>query len=517
MAEPDKNHWDAIVVGSGMGGMSAAAALSKMGHRVLLLEQYKTLGGLTHSFTRDGFSWDAGIHYLGCLAPDDRERGLIDWLADTPMEFEPMGTVYDNLHLGDAPPLALSRPFEAQERDLKDRFPDEVEAIEAWITALREGRDVMYTLASTRAMPGFVGDIIDWWNHRAIDKWCKRTTKEVVDSITQNPDLAAAFTAQWGDCGGRPHKASFGVHALVCGSYLASGAWYPVGGGKAFADHLIPTITKAGGEARAGVKVETLLTEGDKVIGVRTSEGQAIYSDVVISNIGARETINNLLPAGFGDKAWIDEILALPPSIAHFSLFLGFEGDVAAAGATRSNHWFYPQKEVDAVWLEAPEGDPPGIFVSFASLKDPKHDPGPRQKHAGEVVAWTDWSTVARWADLPSGSRGADYEAFKQKVEDKMFAVFAANFPALADLVVLRELSTPLATAAITGHHEGRFYGLDGTPERVLSDALRAKTPIEGLYLSGQDVVSQGIQGALWGGILCAASVDPMVFKQLRG
>ena len=88
--------------------------------------------------------------------------------------------------------------------------------------------------------------------------------------------------------------------------------------------------------------------------------------------------------------------------------------------------------------------------------------------------------------------------------------------PNLAKLVVFRELSTPLATEAITGHHEGRFYGLDGTPARVLSTALKTKTPVEGLYLAGQDVVSQGIQGALWGGILCAASIDPRVFKQLR-
>ncbi|MCK8462425.1 NAD(P)/FAD-dependent oxidoreductase [Aliiroseovarius sp. S1339] len=500
-----------------MGGMTSAAALSKMGHKVLLLEQYKTLGGLTHSFSRDGFSWDVGIHYLGCVAPDDRERGMIDWLTHTPMEFEPMGAVYDNLHLADAPPLVLSRPFEAQERDLKDRFPDEAEAIEAWVAALREGRETMYTIASTRAMPDFVGQMIEWWNHRAIEKWCKRTTQEVIDSLTRNPDLAAAFAAQWGDHGGRPHKASFAMHALICGSFLESGAWYPVGGGRAFAEHLIPTITQAGGEARAGVKVDMLLVENDKVVGVRTSDGEDIHADVVISNIGARETINTLLPAGSGPEDWIGEIQALPASIAHFSLFLGFEGDVEEAGATRSNHWFYPTREVDAVWSAAPKGNPPGFFVSFASLKDPSHDPGPKQKYAGEMVVWTDWSTVAQWADLPSGERGPEYKAFKQQIEDKMFALFEDSFPDLAKLVVLRELSTPLATAAITGHHEGRFYGLDGTPERVLSDALNAKTPIEGLYLSGQDVVSQGIQGALWGGILCAASVDPKVFKQLRG
>ena len=214
---------------------------------------------------------------------------------------------------------------------------------------------------------------------------------------------------------------------------------------------------------------------------------------------------------------WIGEIRALPHSISHFTLFLGFEGDVEEAGATRSNHWFYPTGEVDVVWDTAPEGDPPMFFVSFASLKDPEHDPGPKQRYSGEMVSWTDWKTVARWANLPSGARGEDYKAFKQQVEDKMFAQFKKSFPELAELVVFRELATPLATTAITGHHKGGFYGLDVTPERVVSNALNAKTPIDGLYLSGQDVVSPGIQGALWSGVLAAASVDPKVFKQVRG
>ena len=90
-----------------------------------------------------------------------------------------------------------------------------------------------------------------WWHGHAIDRWCKRTTQEVIDEITDNPDLAAAFAAQWFDHGGRPSKASFAMHALITGSYLESGAWYPAGGGAAFAEHILPTITKAGGEARA--------------------------------------------------------------------------------------------------------------------------------------------------------------------------------------------------------------------------------------------------------------------------
>ncbi len=515
MQSSENNPWDAIVIGSGMGGMAAAAALSKLGHKVLLLEQYSTLGGLSHSFTMEGFSWDAGIHYLNHVAPEDRERRILDWLSDSPIEMASMGAIYDNLHIGDAPPLALSRPYEAMARDLKDRFPDEAEAIDAWIAALKEGRDITKTITSTRAMPEFIGTVLKWWHSDAVERWCTRTTQEVIDEITDNPDLAAAFAAQWFDHGGRPSKASFAMHALITGGYLQSGAWYPKGGGAALPDHILPTITKAGGEARANTKVETLLIEDDRVVGVRTAQGEDIRADTVISDIGARETVNHLLPKGCGHQDWIDEINALPHSVAHFSLFMGFEGDIQHAGATRSNHWIYPGGKVDVVWTDVPDTPPPGMFVSFASLKDPAHDPGPSQKHAGEIVAWVDWSVVEKWADLEPGARGEDYQSFKSKVEDVLFGQFKAYFPELADLVVFRNLSTPLTTHAITGHHKGAFYGIDTTPDRLMSDALQVRTPVPGLFLAGQDVLTPGIPGALWGGVLATATVDPKLFRQL--
>lgn len=508
--------WDVIVIGSGIGGMAAAAALSRVGKKVLLLEKHNTLGGLTHSFSRDGFTWDVGVHYLSGVAPGDHARQLLDWLCDTPIEFVSLGSIYDVLHIGSAEPLSLSRPYEAQERDLKDRFPDQANAIEAWTRALREGREAALKIFPTRAMPEIAGDVLDWWNRRAIDRWCARTTKEVIDEITDHPELAAAMAAQWGDHGGRPSKASFAIHALISASYLWSGSWYPVGGAASFAEHLIPTLTKHGGDARAGVCVKRLLYEDKAVVGVQTEEGEEIRARAVISNIGARETIDTLLPENHADKNWIGQIRALPSSIAHFTLFLGFEGDIEAAGATTANHWIYPTGDVDVLWTDPPDGKPPHMTACFGSLKDPQHDPGPRQKHTGQLLAWADWRTVAQWMNQPAGARGDDYEAFKRGVEDALMAQFERYFPELAKLVVYRELATPLSTTSFTGHREGAFYGLDVTPDRLMCDGLRAQTAIPGLYLSGQDVASPGIPGALMGGLLSAACVDSKVLRHIK-
>ncbi len=508
--------WDVIIIGSGMGGMAAASALSQTGHKVLVLEQYDKIGGQTHSFSRNGFSWDVGLHYLSGFAPGEPSRKSLDWLCETPVDFAPMGAIYDYLHIGDAEPLPLSRPYEAQIFDLKERFPNDAEAIDSWFDAVHKAREAVYAVFQTRAMPQPFGDIVGWWNRGGIKEWVGRTTGEVAAEITDNSNLVDALVAQWGDHGGRPSVASFAAHALVAHSWLECGAWYPVGGAAVIAEHILPVIRKAGGEARAGVRVDDLLMEKGRVIGVRTAHGEDIYADAVVSNIGARETVDQLLPDDHGEDEWVREIRSFGPSICHFSLFLGFEGDIEAAGATKANHWIYPTGDTDAVWTDAPKSTPPCMFVSFASLKDPSHNPGPKQQHSGELVAWTDWSVVERWADKTSDERGEDYAAFKAEVEGRLLDQLETYFPDLAKLVVFKELATPLSTAAISGHRQGAFYGLELTPARMLSDALRMKTPIKGLFLSGQDPASPGVPGAMWGGILCAATIDPRIFRELR-
>ncbi|PLW67087.1 phytoene desaturase family protein [Pseudohalioglobus lutimaris] len=513
--KPSASEFDVIVIGSGIGGMTTATALSRLDHKVLLLEQAQTIGGLTHTFSRNGFTWDVGLHYCGTFGHEQHAGRILDWLSGGAIEFHSVGTVYDTLHFPDGFEISIGRPAEAYKMELKERFPDNVDEIDAYFEALRSAEEAGHMVGAERAMPEPFRFAHHWWNKKKIQRWCSRTTGEVIAELISNPRLAAVLSAQWGTYGGKPKEASFAIHAIIIGHYL-EGAAYPVGGAAAIARGLVPVIEAAGGSARAGTPVREILLEEGKAVGVRTQSGEEFTAPCIVSAIGAGETVKHLLPEKSCEQDWAREIATFKPSICHFDLYLGFEGDIAQHGATRSNHWFYESWDTsDAIWTAGGSEPIQMMFVSFSSLKNPAHDPGPANRHTGDMLIWADWSSVAKFADGGADECADEWALFKQRVESRMLDFFADKFPQLAPLIVYHELGTPLATASFTGHEKGGFYGVETTPRRMLSDALNARTPVPGLFLAGQDVMTPGIAGALSGGMLGAAAIDPRVFQKL--
>jgi all-trans-retinol 13,14-reductase len=513
---PASDEFDVIVIGSGMGGMTTAAALSRFDHKVLLLEQAQTIGGLTHSFTRNGFSWDVGLHYCGDFGSGQFAGRMLDWLSGGTIEFRSVGTVYDTLHFPDDVDISVGRPAEAYKRELKDRYPDNAAEIDAYFEAVLAAEEAGQMVGAERAMPDIFRSAYHWWNRRKIERWCGRTTSEVIEDLITEPQLAAILSAQWGTYGGKPSEASFAVHAVVMGHYL-EGAAYPVGGAAAIAKGLVPAIEASGGVAMAGTAVSELVIDDGKAVGVRTSTGQEFRSEKIVSAIGAGETVKHLLPDDLQQEDWAKDISTFKPSVCHFEVYIGFEGDITKYGATRANQWFFESWDTnDRIWSGAADDPIQMMFVSFPSLKDPEHDPGPAKRHTGDMMVLADWSSVAEFADGGAAERPSEWAALKERVEAQMLDFFARKFPALAPLITYQELGTPLATAAFTGHNEGGFYGIETTPRRMLSEVFNARTPIPGLFLSGQDVMSPGIAGALAGGLFGAAAVDPRVFQKLR-
>jgi len=503
--------WDAIVIGSGIGGLACAAALAHHKRRVLVLERHDVAGGLTQTFSRDGYTWDVGVHYLGDMAPGRPARKVLDWLGDGAIEMAPLGPVYDTVRFPGDFEFQYSRPEEALRTDLKEKFPASAREIDAFLEAIADAERAARALFAARAMPTPLGKGLAWLQRNNLQRWWGRTTAEVMGGIVGDARLRSVLAAAWGDHGGRPAQGSFGLQALVMRHYL-NGAWYPVGGASVFARALGNAIAAAGGEIRTGAEVAAIRVENDTALGVTLKNGATLDARRVVSDAGAHNTVAQLLPAAARESAWAREILGLAPSFCHLQLYLGLEGDIRARGATTSNYWFYDTWEVgDAAWADPFEQPaPPMVFVSFPSLKDPGQG-----KHTAEVVAFTGWETFSEWQDSDYGARPPAYQGFKALIEERLFTQFERRFPALAPLVRWRELSTPLTTAAFTGAWRGASYGLEATPRRFLSRNLGVRTPIRGLYLAGQDAATTGVTGAMMGGVLAAAAIEPRVLAQL--
>jgi all-trans-retinol 13,14-reductase len=511
-----RDEWGTIVIGSGVGGLAAGAALARLGHAVLVLEQHYVAGGLTQTFSRAGYTWDVGVHYVGQAAPDQMVGCLAAWLSDGALRFAPLDAVYDTLHFPERFSVRLARGRAEFIRELVQTFPDSKREVEAFVRALDHAQRAGLAIFQTAALPPIIGRLVGLVKRRSIARWVKRTTAQVLDELVHDPRLRAALTATWGDHGGKPSEASFAAHATVMQHYL-EGAHYPIDGAQAYAAGMVPVIERAGGRVQLRAEVRELILENDRVRGVRIGDGTVYRARAVVSDAGAQNTVA-LLPEPLRQSRWAQEILSFRPAPCHLCLYLGFEGDIAAAGADRSNHWFFDSWDTEAsIWAD-PFGQPvaPGLVISFPSLRDPNHDPGPSQRHTAEVIAWTTWESFRQWQDSSWGSRPPEYQSLKDLIVERLAAQFARHFPRLAPLVRHRELSTPLSTAHFTHARQGAAYGLEVTPRRLLSSALRIRTPIRGLYLAGQDAVMPGTTPAMIGGVLAAAAIDPRVYRQLR-
>lgn len=505
--------WDAIVIGSGMGGLASAALLARHANRrVLVLERHSTAGGFTHVFTRPGFEWDVGVHYLGQCAPGEPVRALLDEVTGGAVDWARMPEVYDRVILAGEPfdLVAGGRRFVDA---LAARFPGQRSAIERYLGAIASVGRVSAPFFAERALSPrlarWIGPALRAPHHRYSD----RTVEEVVRPIVGTGPLYDVLTAQCGDYGLLPSEASFAIHAMVVGHYLRGG-YYPVGGASRIAVGAADVIAEAGGEIFVAAEVAEVLVERGRAVGVRMVDGRVLRAPIVISDTGAASTFLRLLPpeivhevterSGLGDA-----LRAVGPSASHLSLYLGLDGTDAELGLTGTNLWIYPEKDRERAFprfLADPDAPIPLVYASFPSSKDPSFAVRHPGKSTVELVTIASYDWVRPWQDARWKKRGADYEAWKTRMSERLLEIVLRERPAIRGRVVHAELSTPLSTRHFTAYAQGEIYGLSHVPRRFRLP-LRAHTPIDGLFLTGQDLVSCGVAGALMGGAITAAAV----------
>lgn len=519
---------DAIVIGSGIGGLATAALLAKVGKKVLVLEQHDQAGGCCHTFLEKGFEFDVGIHYIGQLHKNSMMSFLVEQITEGQLQWDKLDNPFDTVILGDTRNgRRYELFFEESEyiAGLKKCFPDETKAIDRFMELVKicSNGGTFMVLLKMIPLPlakFFIrSGLLSWFS--PFFKFASRSITDVVNELTANKDLRAVFSYIFGTYGVLPKDASFALHTLLVDHYL-KGAWYPRGGASEIAFHIIPVIEKAGGAVLVRATVQRILLNKDgSACGVTVKKGDQnidIHAPIVISNAGIYNTYEQLLPQEVRTlPAFQSQLSKLRHGIGSLCVFIGVNGSKKELGLKAANYWLFPDNNLDELltdYYSASREEAAKkismIYVASPSAKDSTWEERNPGKSTISVVALAPYEWFEEWKDERVTNRGEDYKSLKNDFIQTVLKIVMELYPQIEDKIEYIDAGTPLTNQYYIASPRGEIYGADHDLQRMSPDvvaSLRPSTPVKNLYLTGQDVLLCGFSGALLGGVLCASAV----------
>lgn len=501
--------YDAIVIGSGLGGLTAAALYARAGRKVLVLERNEHFGGAATVCRHGALAIEASLHEIDVLDAHDPKWPLLRALGlDRDIAFVDVGDLFEvrSPLLGD--PFALPRGVGAAREAARERFPRQARGIDGYFDRIVGIHDAVAMAAE------HLDDCFWWLWHAPTLPW--RLWPLIRD---RHATVSEAFRRLFGDDEGvklalapnlgyytdDPDVMPFIAYAFPQASYLAGGGHYIRGGSQILSGRLVALIREAGGEVEAGREAEKLLLKGGSVTGVghRARHGGDAREDLapVVFGNAAPSVLAEMLPEAQRDiffapyrgrrlsvSLWTIALGLSRPSrdvgLRHYSTF------IAPSWMTTLRH----HREAGAI-LGADPGArmPPYMFVAYDQIGSGLNEGGPYLSTLCGIDRMENWAGLDREAK----------RARKERWLARLIADLDTHYPGIAGIVVQREMAT-----AETFHHYlntpgGALYGF--SPEaRSSGFGLVPKTAIPGLYLASAFTGGGGFTGAMMGGAWAA-------------
>lgn len=490
--------FDAIIIGSGMGGLTVASLLAQLGKkRVLILERHFKLGGFTHSFRRGKFEWDVGVHYVGEMYPKALSRKVMDLVTGKAVDWQPGGPIIERYHFPEGNFEVPSDPKLFQ-KSLCEKFPDEAAEINRYFKDLKSCQLWFARWCMSKYLPKWLGRLLVWPGK----KLAMTITADYMKRF-RSQHLKGILTGQWPDFGAPPEKSAMAFHSAVASDFL-KGSYYPIGGAQCISDSVEVIVEKHGGKCLVNRDVSEIIVEGGRAVGVRASHKGAVVTyraPIIVSNANAGVTFGKLVPKDYCAEEK-SKVARLKAGVSALILFLGLKDDPRKHGFDDANYWLYSSSNHD---LASQQSDPrmiEGGFLSFGSLRDPA-----AKSHVAQIIGFSQYDYWREYATKRWKRRGEDYESIKEEIANHMIERAEQFMPGIKELVEYKELATPVTVETFANHPQGMIYGQLCDADRVEKDSWRISTSLPGLYLAGSDVGSPGVNGAMMASLFTAVKL----------
>jgi len=475
--------FDAIVVGSGLGGLSCAAALARQGLKPLVIERHDKPGGFATAFARPGgFLFDVSLHST-TVGDRNGVHNLISGFPEiTDIEFLPHPSLFRAIYPGHDVRVP-QRDVEGYISLLTKLFPDE----ESGIAALF---DEMQGLARDIGRLSEAKGQVDMGRFAAeypvLAKHHRSTWGGMLDGRVRDPRLKAVLSSQWGYYGLPPSKLSCFYYVLPFLGYLAHGGFYPRGRSQDISNALVRIITARGGTILLNTGVEKILVKNGSAVGVRTADGKEFTSKVVVSNADPFETFLRLVGEPNTPSEYTDRWRDYSVSLSSFQVFLGLKDDlVKKTGIPDSEIFLESSYDTEAGYADALAGNVErgGFVVTLYDNITGGYSPG--GKNTVNLLTLQGYGPWEQYEKDYRAGRKARYREAKERMGDTLIARAERLLPGLAAAIEVKEIGTPLTNVRYTGHHRGAIYGWDQTVNNSGSTRVGHETPIKNLYLVG--------------------------------